>query len=99
MGPGNEFLFKIQRCHLSSGFHDYSYFSINQPKTDFNLFEDFYFRGAILLKPSNRSDFLPEECDFQELMGEIPITWIEHVRLNMRTNEDQEALPSWISNS
>lgn len=99
MEPGADFLFRIQRCHLSSGFHDFSYFSTNQPETNFDLFNDFKFRGGIMFKPSKRTKDIPEEFDVQQLEGEIPITWISHIRLNMITKENQEALPSWITNS
>lgn len=94
---GDEFLFKIQRSHLSSGLFDYSFFTIDQPKTEFDLFDDLRFRGAILFKPSKRTMYLPEECDYEELSGEIPVTWISYIRKNFIDQENQEALPDWIS--
>jgi len=43
-------------------------------------------------------DYLPEELDFQEIEGEIPITWISHIRKTMISKTNQKALPEWIRN-
>lgn len=86
-----DILFKIQRCHLSSGIHDYSRFSVNTERKEFDLFEDFKFRGWLIL--SVQKD---DEEKIIELEGEIPVQWITHIH-NYRLKTIEDALPECSS--
>jgi hypothetical protein len=82
--PGDEFCFRIERCHLSEGFYDNEVFSCEETKPrPYDLRDNFKFFGSLLVSvKAGRGEIRTEDEDgiheyglFQSLM---PARWITH---------------------
>lgn len=96
--PGVQFLFSIERCHLSSGFYDYPHYrAVDDRESATSLASNFRLWGRIRF---------PQEQDTTSLGWyvekgpklQVPIRWITHVlQHNSETHEvDTCPVPSWL---
>jgi hypothetical protein len=78
---GDEFRFRIDRCHLSSGIHDYVSAICELPKTSqFDLMSGFEFWGSLLQYRVPQVEYSPNVAfaDYTEVPMFVPGRWITH---------------------
>jgi hypothetical protein len=86
LGPGDEFLFNTERCHLSSGVYDHVVRLICHESDNqrFDLHREFRFMGAAFTlkdtKFATKKDLVEfAELDFRGLKMELPAHWIDSI--------------------
>ena len=102
LGPGEKFLFRVKRCHLSESWGancDAIVFGSEQDQPKYDIAESMLFVGEILRSKlshgtdfwksfrSNIADSLGDVENFGGIPSSIPVRWITHVV------KDQELLP------
>lgn len=92
----DEILFRIKRCHLSSGVYDNVFFSCHDyPEIEYDISEDFNFYGELIFINKDHSQSIVannlaheiihapiySNKNIIDLMLYIPIRWISHVQV------------------
>lgn len=88
--PGDKFYFKIERCHLSSGFSDYDrYKVIEDGRPAFDFFDDLRIRGSIYKNTDDDKSVVRGSG----VEGRLPVCWLTHI-LPQSQSEQAEPWPS-----
>lgn len=101
LGPlkaGDHFYFEIERCHLSKGLYEGSFFTIKGKPEGIRLHKNFEFRGKLLCSDDETSVEMPLTAFVPRgYEGYLPASWIQY---EVYCGEDMDwraqLLPSWI---